>query len=296
MSNYDLTDLKIFLAVAQEGNIKRGAERSYLAPSSVSLRIKNLEEAIGASLLTRGARGVTLTPAGQVFVEHASRCVAQLNQMHADLSPYAQGVTGHLTLFANNNALSSFLPDDLATFFKLYPTVRVTLEERMSHDIVAAVASGRADVGIVALDTTHPGLELLPYRVDRLVLLAPLKSRIAREKSVSFSRCIAEPFISLQSGAALHTYLVNQAMALGKRLDIRVQVSGFRAISRLVASGAGVGVVPRTALERTDTERLAVIELTDDWSYRNLQICCQPHTPQQNVFARSLIEILRKPS
>jgi DNA-binding transcriptional LysR family regulator len=174
--HYDLTDLKVFLAVAEEGNVSRGAERCHLAPSSVSLRIKGLEENIGTALLTRQARGVTLTPAGHVLVEHARRCVAQLEQMHVDLLPFARGLTGHVTFFANNNAISSHLPDDLARFFTLYPSVRITLEERMSHDIVAAVASGRADIGVVALETEHPELDFLPYREDRLVLLAPLGS------------------------------------------------------------------------------------------------------------------------
>jgi DNA-binding transcriptional LysR family regulator len=290
--HYDLTDLKVFLAVAEEGNVSRGAERCHLAPSSVSLRIKGLEEHIGTALLTRQARGVTLTPAGHVLAEHARRCVAQLEQMHVDLLPFARGLTGHVTFFANNNAISSHLPDDLARFFKLYPSVRITLEERMSHDIVAAVAAGRADIGVVALETEHPDLDFLPYREDRLVLLAPLGSPLARQGTVSFADCMDEPFISLQSGAALHTFLMNHASALGKRLDIRVQVSGYRAIARLVSSGAGIGVVARSAIEESDSESLAVLELSEAWARRDLRVCVQRRPAETNFFRDKLIEIL----
>jgi DNA-binding transcriptional LysR family regulator len=290
--HYDLTDLKVFLAVAEEGNVSRGAERCHLAPSSVSLRIKGLEENIGTALLTRQARGVTLTPAGHVLAEHARRCVAQLEQMHVDLLPFARGLTGHVTFFANNNAISSHLPDDLARFFNLYPSVRITLEERMSHDIVAAVAAGRADIGVVALETEHPDLDFLPYRADRLVLLAPLGSPLARQGTVSFADCTDEPFISLQSGAALHTFLMNHASALGKRLDIRVQVSGYRAIARLVSSGAGIGVVARSAIEESDSESLAVLELSEAWARRDLRVCVQRRPVETNFFRDKLIEIL----
>ncbi|HEY9280316.1 MAG TPA: LysR substrate-binding domain-containing protein [Eoetvoesiella sp.] len=290
---YDITDLRVFLTVVEEGNLSRGAERCHLAPSSVSLRIKGLESAVGTPLLVRRARGVGPTPAGQVMVEHARRCLAQLEQMHADLLPYAQGLTGHIKLFANNNSISSYIPDDLARFFSRHPSVRITLEERMSHDIVAAVSAGRADVGVVALETEYPNLIFLPYYEDRLVLVAPLDSKLAGQGTVSFAECLHEPFISLQHGAALHTYLMNHAAALGAALDLRVQVSGYRAIARLVSSGAGVGIVPRSVLEEADSERLVVIELSDSWARRDLHICVQRNPESPNYFRDQLVEILR---
>jgi DNA-binding transcriptional LysR family regulator len=158
LNRYDLTDLRIFLAVAEEGNLSRGARRCHLAPSSVSLRLKGLEDAIGVPLLEHQARGVALTRAGTVMLEHVRRCLAQLEQMHVDLQPFVQGLAGHLTLFANNNVIHSHLPDDLARFFQAFPSVRVTLEERLGTNIVAAVAEGRADLGVVAVEPAHPGL------------------------------------------------------------------------------------------------------------------------------------------
>ncbi len=290
---YDITDLQVFLTVVEEGNLTRGAERYHLAPSSVSLRIKGLENAVGTPLLLRSARGVMPTPAGQVMVEHARRCLAQLEQMHVDLMPYARGLTGHIKLFANNNSISSYIPDDLAKFFDQHPSVRVTLEERMSHDIIAAVSAGRADVGVVALETDYPNLIFFPYYEDRLVLVAPLKSEFAKKKAVSFSDCLHQPFISLQHGAALHTYLMNHAAAVGAELDLRVQVSGYRAITRLISSGAGIGIVPRSVIEASDRDRLVVVELVDAWARRNLHICVQRNPIEANFFRDALVEILR---
>lgn len=304
MPHYDLTDLRVFLAVAEEGNLTRGAQRCHLAPSSVSLRLKGLEQAVGVALFTRQARGVALTPAGTVMVEHARRCVAQLEQMHADLQPFAQGLTSHITFFANNNAISSHLPDDLARFFAAHPAVRITLQERLSADIVAAVAAGRADIGVVAMDTEHPELDYRPYRIDELVLLAPLNSAIARQarqaqqakgKKISFAACLGEPFISLQQGAALHTFLMNHAEALGGRLDVRVQVSGYRAIARLVASGAGIGVVPRSAVEPADHQRLACLSFTQAWARRELRVCLRRGAGEGSHFLAKLVAVLCEP-
>ncbi|MGG1943318.1 LysR family transcriptional regulator [Trinickia sp. NRRL B-1857] len=289
---YDLTDLQVFIAIADEGNVSRGAERCHLAASSASLRMKNLEEAVGVTLFKRQARGVTLTAAGHVLLEHAKRCLAQLEQMRADLVPYGQGMTGHVTVFANNNAISTHLPDDLARFFKAYPGVRITLEERLSHDIVGAVVDGRAEIGVVALESEHPALEFLPYRKDQLVLLTPIDHPLAGKGATSFASCLGQPFISLQSGAALHTFLMNHANALDGRLDVRVQVSGYRAIARLVASGAGIGIVPRTAIERSDRGRLAIVELVEQWAQRDLRVCIPKQPSEKNVYRDRLVDIL----
>jgi DNA-binding transcriptional LysR family regulator len=271
--HYDLVDLRVFLAVVEEGSLSRGAHRCNLAPSPVSERIRELEEAFGMPLLERQPRGVQATSAGIVMAEHARRCMAQLEQMHADLFPFSQGITGRVIVFANNNAITSFLPGDLARFFKANPSVRITLEERNSNNIVAAVAEGRADVGIVAIDSDHPTLEFFPYHRDELVLLVPKGHALAKRRGVRFADCLAHPFISLLEGAVIHTYLVNHARALGGRLDVRVQVSGYGAIARLVGSGAGIGIVPRSVLTADAPKTFSVLALKEPWAVRNLRIC-----------------------
>lgn len=271
--HYDLVDLRMFLAIAEEGSLSRGAARAHLAASSASLRLKGLEDALGVSLFVRKARGVALTAAGNVMLENVRRCLAGLEQMHADLSPYALGLTTHLTFFANNNVVNFHLPDDLARFFAAHPSVRITLQERLGTDIILAVAQGRADIGVVAVDSDHPDLEFLPYRDDRFVVIVPLGSRLSRQRSVRFADCFDQPWICLQNGSALHTYLMNQAATLGGRLDVRVQVGSFAAVLRLVESGAGVSIVPASALHSHELERMHVLELMDTWAPRHHRVC-----------------------
>ncbi|UUZ66155.1 LysR substrate-binding domain-containing protein (plasmid) [Polaromonas sp. P1-6] len=236
---YSLVDIKLFVAVADAGNVSRGAATCFLAPSSASLRIKQLEETLGTQLFKREARGVSLTRAGQVMLEHCRRCLAELEQMHANLAPYAHGVKTQVTLFANSTAIASFLPGDLQVFLRAYPDVRVSLEERLSHDIVSAVAEGRADIGVVTWDDEHPQLIFHPYREDELVVVTPMASKVGKNGTTSFTSCLTQPFISLRSGTAIHTFLVGKAASMGHQLDVRIQVAGFSAVVALVQSGSG---------------------------------------------------------
>lgn len=292
--HYSLTDLRLFLAIAEEGSLSRGASRCHLSAPSASLRIKDLEERLGLTLFIRGARGVTLTTPGTVMLDHVRRCMAGLEQMHSDLLPYAQGLTTHLTLFANNNAINSFLPQDLALFFAAHPTVRITLEERMGHEIVAAVAIGRADAGVVAIDIGHPDLDFIPYQEDQFVLITPLAHRFARQpqQSVRYAECLGETWICLQSGSALHTYLVNKATELGGRLDVKVQVAGFDAITQLVAAGAGVAVVARSVIPPALVGRIAILELNEAWAERHHRVCVKKGALASNTQLANLVAVL----
>lgn len=289
---YSLTDIKLFVAVADAGNVSRGAAACFLAPSSASLRIKQLEETLGVELFKRQPRGVALTRPGQVMLEHCRRCLAELEQMHANLAPYARGVKGQVTLFANSTAVASYLPPDLAGFLRERPSVRVNLEERLSHDIVAAVAEGRADLGVVTWEDEHPDLTFRPYREDELVVIAPAGTALGTRAGVRFVDCLAHPFVSLHSGTAIHTFIASKASALGHHLDVRIQVASFSAVASLVRSGAGIAIVPRSVVQHASSEGLRIVTLREPWARRVLRVCWRSDESLLSEHARALVRRL----
>ncbi|WP_371324380.1 LysR family transcriptional regulator [Dechloromonas sp. ZY10] len=288
---YDLTDLRVFVAIAECQNLTRGAERAHLAPSSASHRIRLLEESIGTPLLLRQARGVSLTRAGEALLRHARQVFAQLEQMHADLAPFAAGVRGHVSLWANTHATHSFLPDDLAGFLRRQPQVSVTLEERTSPEIVLAVARGEVEVGVVAERVEGADVELLPYRADRLVLIAPPGHPLAGQRNTTFAEVLDQPFVMLHAGSAIHTFTMNAAAALGRHLDVRIQVRSFEAVCRMVAAGVGLGMVPKSAVSAGTSAVPAVVELDEAWAQRDLQVCVRKRELLSG-FALALVDSL----
>ncbi len=270
--HYDLTDLRLFVAIAEAKNLTRGAERVHLAPSSASHRMRLLEASIGTALLLREPRGVALTRAGEALLRHARQVFAQLEQMHADLTPYAKGVRGHVSLWANTHATHTFLPDSLSTFLKRHPQVTITLEEHTSPEVVMAVARGEVDVGVVADLVEGAEVELIPYRADRLVLIAPADHPLAQQASTRFAEVLDYPFVMLHSGSAIHTFTMNAAAALGRHLEVRIQVRSFEAVCRMVSAGVGLGMVPLSAVTEGSAP-LAVVELEEPWAQRDLKVC-----------------------
>ncbi|WP_172152081.1 MULTISPECIES: LysR substrate-binding domain-containing protein [Pseudomonas] len=287
--SYDLTDLRLFVAIADAKNLTRGAERVHLAPSSASHRMRSLEASMGTPLLIREPRGISLTRAGDALLRHARQVLAQLEQMHADLTPYAKGVRGHVSLWANTHATHAFLPDSLSTFLQCHPQVTITLEEHTSPEVVLAVARGEVDVGVVADTVEGAEVELIPYRADRLVLIAPIDHSIARRSSALFAEVLDYPFVMLHAGSAIHTFTMNAAAALGRHLQVRIQVRSFEAVCRMVSAGVGLGLVPRSAL--TEHAPLAVVELDEPWAQRDLKVCVRKREALSG-FAADLVACL----
>ncbi|MGG5870993.1 LysR substrate-binding domain-containing protein [Pseudomonas peli] len=287
--HYDLIDLRLFVAIAEAKNLTRGAERVHLAASSASHRMRVLEKSIGTPLLLREPRGVSLTRAGEALLRHARQVFAQLEQMHADLTPYAKGVRGHVSLWANTHATHTFLPDSLSSFLQRHPQVSISLEEHTSPQVLMAVARGEVEVGVVAGTIADAEVELIPYRADRLVLIAPADHPLAASASSLFAQVLDYPFVMLHSGSAIHTFTMNAAAALGRHLEVRIQVRSFEAVCRMVSAGVGIGLVPRSAV--TAGAQLAVIELEEPWAQRDLKVCVRKRELLSG-FAAALVDCL----
>ena len=290
--HYDLTDLRLFVAIAEARNLTRGAERVHLAASSASHRMRLLEESMGTALLVREPRGVSLTRAGDALLRHARQVFAQLEQMHADLAPFAHGVRGHVSLWANTHATHTFLPDSLSAFLQRHPQVSISLEEHTSPEVVMAVARGEVEVGVVADLVEGAEVELLPYRADRLVLIAPPEHPLATLDSAPFAAVLAQPFVMLHAGSAIHTFTMNAAAALGRHLEVRIQVRSFEAVCRMVSAGVGIGMVPHSAIATSSSRLpLAVIELDEPWAQRDLKVCVRKRELLSG-FAAELVDCL----
>lgn len=294
--SYDLIDLRLFVAMAEERNLTRGAARAHLAPSSASHRLRQLEEALSTPLFERRARGLELTRAGEALLRNARQVLARIEQMHADLSPYASGIRGHVSVWANTHATHTFLPDDLADFLKQYPQVSVSLEERTSTEIALAVARGEVEVGVLADAGQVTGVALTPYRQDRLVLIAPAGHPLAAQAQLRFAEVLDYAFVMLHAGSAIHTFTMNAAAALGRHLDVRIQVRSFEAVCRMVGAGVGIGLVPHSAVPSAGLrEPPVVVALNEVWAQRDLQVCIR-HGAELSGFAAALVHKLRRTS
>ena len=196
-------------------------------------------------------------------------------------------------IWANSAAVAEFLPDPLATFLVANPNIDIDLEEKPSSRIIEGVAEGLADIGIVTNGVDFGNLETRPFRVDRLVVVAPHDHPVAVFRQVAFREIADAEFVGLGQNNALQEHLHRHAVRMGKTLKLRVRMGSFDAVCRLVAQGVSLGVVPEMAARRCAASLpIRVIPLTDAWALRHLTICLR-RLDRLSPQARMLVEALR---
>jgi DNA-binding transcriptional LysR family regulator len=292
--HFDLVDLRLFIAVADSGSITRGASLAHLALASASARIKALEAAVGIALLKRGRRGVELTAAGQSLLDHARLIMHNVDAMQGDLMAFARGMKATLRLLANTSGLSEYLPKVLAAFLAGHPHLSIEVEERESSDIASAIATGAADIGLVAEHALPDSIERIPFSEDRLVIVVARHDELASRRQVDFRDVVNRDFIDLTASSALHAHVTGHAARLGVRLRFRARLNSFDTISQMVAAGIGIAVMPEVAAKRcARLLPISRLRIRDPWANRKLVICARSFCALPRP-AQQLVEHLRK--
>ena len=233
---FDPVTLRLFVAVCEERSIAKAAEREAIVASAVSKRIAAVEREIGAPLLVRGRRGILPTAAGEALLRQARDVLGIMERMSAELSEFASGVQGSVRVAASVSALAEDLPDDIAAFLRRFQSVRVSLDERVSPEIVRTVAEGAADIGVLWDAADLRGLQQRPYRCDHLQVALHASHPLAHRKRLHYAETLDQVSIGVSPSGMVDAMLRRQAALLGRTPNQRIQVSSLEAACRIVAA------------------------------------------------------------
>ncbi|MDH4450079.1 MAG: LysR family transcriptional regulator [Rhodoferax sp.] len=265
--------MKLLVAISDAGNLRVGAAGCFMSTSSASIRLKNLEDVMGTPLFHRHARGLTPTDAGLAMVGHARNCLQVLDLMHTEVGNIGKNELLPIRFFANCTSIATTLIDDIQPFLFSNSKLRIQLEEHQSSDIVAAVKSGKTDLGLVISEHTDSELVNLDYRMERLVFIVPSAMGADFSSHTSFRDACRFPMISTGMKSTMHNFLAGKALQLKTRMDVRIHVDGFLAAARLVQQGAGCAVVPERLIKGSLRRGLKTVRLLDEWALRQLVVC-----------------------
>lgn len=294
---FDLTTLNLVLAIADTRSITRGAEREHLALAAASKRLSDLEARFGVPLFERHARGVEPTEAGRALVRHIRSLHTHLHALESEVVEFSRGIKGHLRIAANASAISECLPPDLAAFSQAHPQIRISLEDQTSAEVQAAVAEGRADVGIFVPPLLDNRLTTWRYRRGRLGAMVPAGHALAACKSVRFEALLDHDIVGLHAGAAAHELMRAEAEGQGRTLKARLQVRGFDAIAQLVEAGLGVAVLPAAVAQRfAQIFRVEVLALDEPWAERDYLLTVRTQEVLPAVVQRFVDALCKTPT
>lgn len=240
----ELRQLEYFVAVAEERNFTRAAERVRISQSGVSAQIRRLERELGADLFDRSARTVTLTVAGKAALGHARAALAAAGAVAQAVGEVAELIRGRLTVGMVTGCTVTPLFEALAAFHRAHPGVELSLLEDTSDRLVEAVRDGAVDLALVGTATAAPeGLEALTIISERLVAAVAPGHPLGDRRRVRLRDVTAHPVVCMPPGTGLRTVFDRACAARGLHPAIALQASAADAIADLAARGLGVAVL-----------------------------------------------------
>ena len=248
----ELTPLRYFVAIARSGRLTLAARELGVGQPALSAALKKLEADVGAPLLDRTGRGVELTEAGRVFLEHAREAVRSADEAARAVRELEGLERGVIRVGGGATAVGSILPPVVSAVRRAHPGLRFYVREAGSAAVASAVVAGELDLAVVTRPIAIAGRgELLetPLAVDELRLIVPPDHRLAGRRTFRWSELDGEPLVAFEAGSAVRTVIDAAVERAGVRLDVAMELRSIGSIRRMVAAGVGVGFVSRFALE-----------------------------------------------
>jgi DNA-binding transcriptional LysR family regulator len=241
----ELSALRIFKAVAEEGSVTLAASRLNRVQSNVSARLTQLEESLGVALFHRSSRKLQITSEGERLLAYADRLLQLADEAQAAMQP-DQKPSGQLRIGSMETTAAARLPQVLAAFNRKHPAVDLILDTAPTDHLLDGVLKHRLDLALVAGPVDHPELEQRPVFQEELVLItshahAPVASPRELERRT---------LLVFRSGCTYRRRLESW-FAEGDVAPARVSEFGtFEAILGCVAAGMGVALMPKELLDQ----------------------------------------------
>jgi DNA-binding transcriptional LysR family regulator len=240
----ELSQLRMVKAVCDTGSLARAAETLHCVPSNITARLKSLERELGTSLFFRDGRGVRVSPAGQIFLEYATRILSLTEEARRAIAP-SNAPSGPLRIGAIESSATGRLPQLLAKYHAQYPQVSLELSTGTWAQLLDDIRHRRLDAAIVAVDVERPGLKrAVMYREDLVLIaadsLGPLRSAADLQGKAIFMWPVGCPY-----RLALEQWLLRHG-----QVQPIISIASYGAIVGCVSAGAGVSLVPRGIYEQ----------------------------------------------
>lgn len=259
--------LQQFVAVAEELNFRRAAQRLHMTQPPLTQGIQRLEAQLGVRLFDRSRARVALTPAGAALLDGARRLLAQTDSVIETARRAEQGVTGLLRVAFVPSVGLHLLPDVVRSFRERHPGVHLELAAQTSGQQFDALRRGTCDVGIVVSPADLAAHEEFDFELlcrAEMCVAVPAGHRLARRRRVALRDLAHEPFVMLSAvqGPAFLGTVYAACSKAGFMPRVVQEASPIQAVLAMVACGVGVSLVP-DAVRAAGHQTVSFLSLSD---------------------------------
>jgi len=288
-TDIELRHLRYFVAVAEELHFGRAALRLHLAQPPLSQQIRKLEAMLGYPLFLRTSRSVSLTHAGEAFLERARRTLRNMQRDIDETRSVGRGEVGSLHVGFVGSGVLTTLPAIFRAYREAYPRVRLHLHESFTARVMEGLANGSLDAGILRDGDPADGIAITTIYSEPFVAVLPATHPRAGQRSISPAALRNEPFVYYPRSAGERAF--HKPLAIfeehGFRPQIVQEASHWLTILRLVGAGLGVSVAP-ACVRLLNSPDVVCLPLRGSKAVSNIELACHigESRPTVERFAR----------
>lgn len=245
----DIKQLHYFIAVSEQMNFSKAAERLHISQPSLSNAIKKLEQEIGSPLLERNTRNLQLTEAGELLFERAKVIVKNMEVLKIEMDEVIVHGTRDITIGVMES-IKHWLPKVIANYKKDYPHMKIHLVDILgSKRVKKSLKSYKTHLIITNQLMDDPELEVQTLYEERLVAVLPLHHPLAQKDTLTISDICEEPFIISTEGFQTRRDILTSFEQAGKNINIQFEIERFETAVSLVREHLGVTILPENYLQ-----------------------------------------------
>lgn len=277
----DLVDskhLRVFVAVARAGNMRKAAQQLYLTPSAISHALKAFEDSLGCPLFDRTTRSLELSVNGRRFLPEATRLLEGLEGLHDFARNSGDWRMGRLRIGASPTACQYLIPAVIREFKESCPQVSIQITQGASGQLAEDVAEGRIDLGLSPRTPEHRGLECVDVASDELAFIVNPMHEWARAGKVNRARISEQRYVLAESRSLTKRLIDDFMRREGLSIQPFIEIGNEEVIKELVRLDLGVGIFPRwIAADELDKGLLVALPLGKKPPKREWVICHRPN-------------------
>lgn len=257
--------LRLFVTVARHKSFSRAAEALHLSQPAVSKGVRDFEAQVGSRLLERGAGGVTVTEAGGLLMRHATALFAAERAAEEELAALRGLQRGTLSIGASTTVATYQLPPILGAFHKRHPEIELRLTSANTRAIAELLIARELDIALIEGPVDEPGIEILPWREEEMILIAAPDHRLARHGQPIPTDAVADEIVIVREPGSGTRDVALAALEAHHIVPRQIlEVGSTEAIKQIVAGGLGVAIVSAAAAaDQIALGKLVVVRAQD---------------------------------
>ncbi len=243
-----LEALHLYCDIVRLRSFSKAATENHLSQSAASQAVRQMEDGLQVALLDRSQRPFSVTPEGGKFYETCRRMLEAFERTRTEITAAQQELAGAVRVAAIYSVGLHGISGPMERFLSLYPKARVRLECLHPHQVVEAVTTDEADLGVLSYPPQNRALTVVPLRSERTVFVCQPSHRLARRKKVEPQDLNGEPFVAFDANLAIRKATDRALRKHNSKPSVVMEFDNVETIKQAIMNGTGVSLLPEPTI------------------------------------------------